>query len=47
MVEKMRKSEVGMTLTDRGAYRGIYFNSVFLICYVVHLSFYVQVNFYA
>ena len=43
----MRKSEVGMTLLDRSAYRGIYFNSVFLICWAVLLSFYVQMNFYA
>lgn len=35
----MRKSEVGVTLVDRSAYRGIYFNSVFLMCFVVLLSF--------
>jgi len=35
----MQKSDVGMILIDRGANRGIYFNSVFLVCCVVLLSF--------
>lgn len=35
----MQKSVVGMTLVYRGANRGIYFSSMFLVCCVVLLSF--------
>ena len=40
-MEKIQKSEVGVTLVDRGANRGIYsyFSSVFLVCCAVLLSF--------